>query len=89
MTWTADNLPEGSDALAGAFLAEHYHGGMMTALYALASSGSLELFPGEGLGRIIRELSEAVRIAETDYPEDAEILSALLAWCVEREEVAR
>jgi len=88
VTWTVDNLPDGSDALAGAFLAEHYHGGMMTALYALASSGSLELVPGEGLGRIIRELSEVVRIAESDYPQDADDLSALLAWCVEREEVA-
>jgi len=55
---------------------------MMTALYALASTGSLELFAGEGLDRIIRELTEAVRIAEQDYPEDHDFLAALLAWCV-------
>jgi|DEB19_MinimDraft_3_1074340.scaffolds.fasta_scaffold00859_13 hypothetical protein len=82
---TVSDLPDGSDALAGAFLASEYYGGMMTALYALASSGSLELYPGEGLGRIIRELTEAVRIAESEYPEDADSLSALLRWCEERE----
>jgi hypothetical protein len=83
MTTVAD-IPEGSEAHLGAFLAQHYHGGQMTALYALASSGSFELFPGEGLGRIIRELTEAVRIAETDHPDDVESLSALLAWCEDR-----
>lgn len=87
--YTTDDLPDGGDELAGAFLASQYHGGMMTALYALASSGSLELFPGEGLGRIVRELREAVSIAEGDYPEEAESLEALLRWCEVREGVAR
>lgn len=70
-------------ALEGAFLAQHYHGGMMTALYALASCGSLELFPGEGLARIIRELDTAVSIAESDYPDDLEALEALRKFCVD------
>jgi hypothetical protein len=80
-TLTVANLPDGSDALAGAFLAADYYGGMMSALYALASTGSLELFPGEGLSRIIGELTAVVRIAESDYPEDYDSLAALLAWC--------
>lgn len=80
---TVADLPDGSDALCGAFLASEYHGGQFTALYALASSGSLELYKGEGLGRIIRELTEAVRIAEGEYPEDAESLTALLRFCQE------
>lgn len=87
--YTTDDLPDGGDELAGAFLASQYHGGMMTALYALASSGSLELHPGEGLGRIVRELREAVSIAEQDYPEDSEPLGALLRWCESREGVTR
>ena len=79
---TIDLLPDGSGALAGATLAAEYHGGMMTALYALASTGSLELRAGEGLDRIIRELTLAVIIADRDYPEDRDDLAALLAWCV-------
>lgn len=86
-TYTTANLPDGSDALAGAFLASDYHDGQFTALYALASSGSLELYPGEGLARIIRELREAVEIAsehEEYAPDrnDAANLAALLAWCI-------
>lgn len=80
---TTDLIPDGHEALEGAFLAQHYHGGMMTAMYALASSGSLELFPGEGLDRIIRELDTAVRIAEADFPDDLEALEALRRFCLE------
>jgi hypothetical protein len=79
---TVDLLPDGSDALAGAFLAADYHGGQYTALYALASSGSLELRTGDGLGPLVRELVEAVRVAEEQEQwEDSENLGALLAWC--------
>lgn len=88
MSLTVDDLPEGGDEMAGAFLASDYHGGMMTALYALASSGSLELYKGEGLSRIVRELREAVAIAESGYPEDADSLLALLVWCESRLGVA-
>lgn len=80
-TLTTESLPDGSNALAGAFLASEYHEGQFTALYALASTGSLELYKGEGLDRIIRELTEAVRLAETYEPEDVEDLQALLDWC--------
>lgn len=80
--YTTDDLPDGSDALAGAFLASDYHGGQWTALYALSSTGSLEMYPGEGLGRITRELWDAVEYAESrGYWEDAESLKALLGWC--------
>lgn len=79
---TVDMLPDGSDALAGAFLAGDYHGGQFTALYALASSGSLELYRGEGLDRLITELGDAITCAEQDYPDDVEPLQALRAWCV-------
>lgn len=84
MSYTYDDLPESGDERAGAFLASDYHGGQMTALYALSSSGSLELYKGEGLGRIVRELREAVGIAERSYPEDYDSLSALLRWCESR-----
>jgi len=77
---TTDNIPDGSDALAGCFLAAEYHGGMMTAMYALASSGSLELYPGEGPARIRNELCEAIAIAERDYPDDVDDLRALADW---------
>ena len=63
-TPTVANIPEGSDALAGCFLAADYYGGMMTALYALASAGNLELYPGEGPARIRNELGEAIAAAE-------------------------
>ena len=83
--WTIDDLPEGGDEMLGAFTAREYHGGMMTALYALSSTGSLELYPGEGLGRIRRELTEAVSIAERGYPDDIDALTALLRWVETRE----
>ena len=83
--WTVDDLPESGDEMAGAFLAGDYHGGQMTALYALASTGSLELFPGEGLARLRREVAEAVDIAGREYPEDCDALSALLRWIDARE----
>jgi hypothetical protein len=86
MRLTTDLLPEGSDALAGAFLAADYHGGMMTALYALASSGSLELCPGEGLYRLTVELGQAIQAAEDQhYWDDAESLRALRQWCEDHE----
>lgn len=77
---TTDLIPDGSDALMGAFLARDYYGGMMSALYAVASSGSLELRAGDGLYPLIRELSEAVDIAAAHYPEDYDSLLAFLAW---------
>lgn len=83
--FTTSDLPD--DALEGAFLAANYYGGQFTALYALASTGSLELYPGEGLGRIVRELREAVTIAEANSPEDVDALRGMLAWC-ERNETA-
>jgi hypothetical protein len=80
-------IPDGSDALCGAVLAGDYHGGQMTALYALASSGSLELYPGEGLARLIREVSDAVACAEEQgYWEDVESLRALLVWLEHHDE---
>jgi hypothetical protein len=81
MTATLDRIPDGHEALSGAFLAGDYHGGMMTALYALSSTGSLELHPGEGPDRIRGELEDAIRIAAT--PEDADDLTAFLDWVIE------
>lgn len=84
MPYTMNDLPDGSGALAGCFTARDYYGGQFTALYALSSSGSLELYPGEGLGRICRELAEAIRCAETQGEwEDASNLAALRDWCVD------
>lgn len=84
MLRTAADIPDGSDAHVGSLLVSQYHGGQFTALYALSSSGSLELYPGEGVGRLVRELGEAINIAENcgeDYAEsDAHYLRALLAW---------
>lgn len=78
-----DLVTESSDAHYGAHIATGYYGGMMSALYALTSTGSLELYPGEGLGRIVGELREAVAIAERHYPEDVDELRAFLAVCEE------
>lgn len=78
--WTTNDLPDGGDEMAGAFLAADYHGGQMTALYALSSTGSLELYPGEGLARLRREVAEAVDIAAREHPEDHDALAALLRW---------
>jgi hypothetical protein len=60
---TINDVPVGP-ALAGACLAHYYHGGQRTALYSLASTGSLEHRRGEGLARIRREVSEACAAAE-------------------------
>lgn len=76
-----NDLPDGSDALAGAFLAGDYHGGQFTALYALASAGSFELYAGEGTGRLLRELTVAIAMAEdADEWEDVHYLMSLRDW---------
>lgn len=77
---TTEEIPDGSDALCGAFVARDYYGGMMSALYAMTSCGALELYPGEGLDRIRREVAEAIRIAETHEPDDVDHLRAFAAW---------
>lgn len=83
---TVEDIPEGSDAMLGAFIAaKGYYRGMMTALYALSSSGSLELHPGEGLSRIIEEMTEAVLTAQEYYPEDAHDLRSFLDWLVQKD----
>lgn len=87
MAYTVEMLGDGSDELAGAFTATEYHGGQFTALYALSSTGSMELYKGEGLGRICRELRDAIKCAESQgYWEDADNMMALLKWCEERED---
>lgn len=78
---TIDLIPEGSEAKEGAFVATGYYGGMMTALYAMALTGSLELFPGEGLERIIDELRTALSVAECEFPKDIAPLQAFLEFC--------
>jgi hypothetical protein len=78
---TIDLLPDGSDALEGAFVASQYYGGQWTALYALASTGSLELYEGEGLQRLRGELCEAILHAENMAEvEDIHPMQALLTW---------
>jgi hypothetical protein len=78
---TVDLLPDGSDALEGAFVASNYYGGQFTALYALSSTGSLELYKGEGLLRLRGELSEAIKSAEDmGEIEDIHPMQALLTW---------
>lgn len=78
---TIDLLPDGSDALEGAFIASTYYGGQFTALYALASAGNLELRQGEGLHRLSVELSEAIKCAEDmGEIEDIHPMQALLTW---------
>jgi len=75
---TIDLLPEGSGAACGAACAYMYHGGQFTAMYAVSSSGSLELYKGEGTGRLLRELREAIREAEDQgHLKDAEDLEDL------------
>jgi len=58
----ADNLPDGSDALAGCLDAEHYHGGQWTALYQLRSSGCVDSLKG-----LRAELEEAVDMADIEH----------------------
>lgn len=86
--YTVSDIPDGSDALFGAFVARDYHAGMMTALYAMSSTGSLELTPGEGLGRITREVMQAIADATRYHPADIEPLQALLEWIVTEREKA-
>lgn len=63
---TSAEIADGSDALHGAHVAGRYYNGQFTALYALASTGSLELYPGEGLSRIRREVAEAINTADQE-----------------------
>lgn len=60
-------------------IAADWHGGMTTALYALASSGSTELHPGEGIGRLQREINHCRRLATGDADLIDE-LDALARW---------
>lgn len=86
-TPTIDNIPDGSDALAACFLAREYHGGMMTALYALASAGHLELYPGEGPARIRNEVADAIAAADQNgHHEDVYVLEALAEWIAEHDD---
>ena len=78
---TIDLLPDGGDELAGAFVAAGYYGGQFTALYALASTGSLELYAGEGLQRLRNELREAIKCADNNGDaDDAYSMGHLLSW---------
>ena len=78
---TVADLPDGSDALMGAACAVYYHGGQFTAMYALASSGSFELRPGDGFDLLMAELAEASIIAENaGHPDDCEYMLALIDW---------
>lgn len=78
---TIDLLPDGGDELAGAFTAANYYDGQFTALYALASSGSLELYAGEGLQRIYTELGRAIKCADGNGEHgDAYSMGHLLSW---------
>lgn len=81
MARNISELPDGSDALYGAHVATGYYGGQFTALYALTSTGSLELRDGDGLARIIGEVREAISCAESSgQPADAEDMRAFLGW---------
>jgi hypothetical protein len=78
---TIDLLPDGGDELAGAFIAANYYDGQFTALYALASTGSLELYAGEGLQRICNELGQAILCADMNGDiDDAYYMGHLLSW---------
>ena len=80
-TRTYDDIPDGSDAMLGAFTCADYYGGQFTAMYALISAGSLELYQGEGTDRLLRELTTAISCAEDQNEwEDAEALTALREW---------
>jgi hypothetical protein len=80
--YTTDLLGEGSEELSGAFTARDYHAGEFTALYAMSSTGSLELYKGEGLERICRELRVAISCAEEQgFYDDAENIARFLQWC--------
>jgi hypothetical protein len=78
---TIDLLPDGGEELAGAFTAANYYDGQFTALYALASTGSLELYAGEGLQRIGNELKQAILCANMNGDiDDAYSMGYLLSW---------
>jgi hypothetical protein len=82
---TIDNISPGSDAFAGCLRACNHWGGMKTVLYHLASTGSLELHPGEGPARIRNELADAIAIAERDHHDDAYYLRAFAEWVAEHD----
>lgn len=70
-----DDLPQTDSVMMAPFLASEYHGGQFTAMYALASSGSLELYDGEGISRLVRELDDAIQVAlDNNTMEDYEHL---------------
>jgi hypothetical protein len=80
--YTIDLLPDGSDELVGAFTARDYYSGQFTALYAMSSTGSLELYKGEGLERICKELRDAISCAESQgIYDDVEYMTRFLQWC--------
>lgn len=80
-TMTTNDLPVGSDAYIGSLLCADYHGGQNTAMYAVASAGALELYPGAGIDRLQRELADAIDIAENQGAwRDAYALLALSIW---------
>lgn len=82
-TLTVHEIPEGP-ALDGACLAHYYHGGQRTALYSLASAGSLEHRRGEGLARIRQEVREAWDAATLNGDQrDADHLHAFGKWLAE------
>lgn len=58
-----DDLPQTDSVMMAQFLASEYHSGQWSALYALASSGSLELYSGEGISRLVREVDDAINVA--------------------------
>ena len=79
--WTVADIPDGSDALCGAHTAQDYYGGQFTALYAMSSSGSLELRKGDGLAPIIREVEQAIRDAHDNGNDtDAYDMGQFLDW---------
>lgn len=78
---TVDQLPLDVQGYAS-WVAADWHGGQMTALYALGSSGSLELYPGEGIARICREIENALPLAAEanaalDYVRLSDLLDAI------------
>jgi hypothetical protein len=83
MTRTINEIPDDSDALFGAHVATGYYGGQFTALYALTSTGSLELHDGDGLLPIIREVRDAIQCAkDSGYYWDAEGMAYFYNWLV-------
>lgn len=69
------NVPDGSNAMVGCFLAGEYHTGQWSQLYQLASSGEVtDLF------YLARELRDAITTAENEYPDDIEDLTPLAEW---------